>query len=85
MESGRFVEPPPRTRTAFRPEQLLLSHYSGTEGPLYEDEAQWELAYRLIRSFTASGTAQMHQDGWLLDQCYGITGWEFEIPQDARR
>ena len=51
--------------------------YSGTEGPLYEDEAQWELAYRLIRSFTASGTAQMHQDGWLLDQCYGIIGWEF--------
>src|SRR5215510_11439921 len=32
------------------------------------------MVYRLIRSFTASGAARMHQDGWQLDQCYGNFG-----------
>jgi hypothetical protein len=74
VESGRFVPPPPRARAIFSPEQLMLSHYAQKEGILYWFAAQWELAFKLVRSFTAGAAVRGQQNRWQLEQCYGSFG-----------
>jgi len=72
--SGRFIKPLPRANAVFRPEHLVLAHYSVADGPLYRDPGGWEQVYRLVRSFFAASAAQMNSQRWKLDRCYGTFG-----------
>lgn len=57
-ESGRYVKQLPRAHPVFRPELRLAAHYCLAEGALYESSYDWDLAYRYVRSFTASSVAR---------------------------
>lgn len=64
--SGKFMKP--RVRHSIIPPELgLIAHYSVAEGPLYEDESQWEFAYRLVHSFTQRGRRNLQSQFTLRD------------------
>ncbi len=64
--SGKFIKP--RVRHSIVPPELgLIAHYSVAEGPLYEDESQWEFAYRLVYSFTQRGRRNLQSQFTLHD------------------
>lgn len=54
VDSGKFTRPR-ITRPIVPEEARRLAHYRPCEGPLYQDEAAWQAAYRLVKSFVASG------------------------------
>ena len=67
--SGKFIKP--RVRHSVIPLELgLIAHYSVAEGPLYEDESQWEFAYRLVHSFTQRGRRNV-QSQFILHDPFG--------------
>lgn len=64
--SGKFIKP--RVRHSIVPPELgLIAHYSVAEGPLYEDESQWEFAYRWVHSFTQRGRRNVQSQFTLHD------------------
>lgn len=84
--SGKFIKP--RVRHSVIPLELgLIAHYSVAEGHLYEDESQWEFAYRLVHSFTQREPAQCAKPIYPARSLWAVSGCasgRFDVPTTAR-
>ena len=71
--TGEFIAPETgRGRGALDDGQRMAVHHSDTRGPLYQDPGSWNLAVRVVDSFTAEHLELGPVRPWQLSAPFGV-------------